>query len=176
VNQSKIGDGKVFSKEYDIIYADPPWKYSFSKSGNRKVENHYPTMTLEEIKSIKVPAKKDCILFLWATAPKLIESIEVLKSWGFTYKTHCIWNKEIIGMGYWFRGQHELLLVGTKGKISPPDIQHRFSSIHSEKRNKHSKKPDYYRNWISSAFPDKTKIELFARERIVGWDAWGNEV
>ncbi len=163
-------------KKYQIIYADPPWRYSFSKSGNRKIENHYNTMTLKEIKELKVPADKNCILFLWATAPKLLEAIEVLKAWGFTYKTNAVWDKEIIGMGYWFRGQHELLLVGTKGKVSPPEVNFRLSSVYREKRTRHSKKPSFYRQWIHEAFPDKTKIELFAREKADDWDCWGNEV
>lgn len=166
----------VKSRKFDIIYADPPWRYTFSKSKNRGIENQYPTMSLEEIKSLKIPAADNSILYLWATAPKLIEALEVMEAWGFKYKTHAIWNKGIMGMGYWWRGQHELLLVGTHGKVSPPPPNLRESSIYFEKRTKHSKKPSHFREFIDKCFPEATKLELFARESSEGWDTWGNEV
>ena len=165
------------SKKYQIILADPPWRYDFSKDNADKIENHYPTMTLKEICDLKIPSDNNCVLYLWATAPKLLEAIEVMKSWGFTYKTHAIWNKGWIGMGYWFRGQHELLLVGVKGKVSPPIPKNRVSSIYLEKKTKHSKKPRYFRDIITNSFPaDWNRLELFAREKTEGWDVWGNEV
>jgi len=163
-------------KKYDVIYADPPWRYKFSKSNSRQIENQYPTMSLDDIKTLSVPANDNCVLYLWATAPKLLEALDVLKSWGFKYKTHMIWDKEIIGMGYWFRGQHELLLVGTKGKVSPPKQHTRTSSVYVEHRGKHSKKPNGIRELINYWFPDKSKVELFARDKHDGWDAWGNEI
>ena len=163
-------------KKYQIIYADPPWRYSFSSTKNRKIENHYDTMTLNDIKTLSVPSADNAILYLWATAPKLLEAIDVIKAWGFTYKTHCIWDKGLIGMGYWWRGQHELLLVATKGSISPPEQKDRESSVYFEKRGKHSKKPEHFREFINKAFPEYSKIELFARQKTDGWDVWGNEV
>ncbi len=165
-------------KKYQIIYADPPWKYNFSKDNSDRIENHYPTMELEEIKSIPINdiADENCVLYMWATAPKLIEAIEVIKAWGFEYKTHAIWDKDWIGMGYWFRGQHELLFVGTKGHISPPNRKDLISSVIREKRTEHSKKPYKIRTLISKWYPDYNKIELFARQRFEGWDVWGNEV
>ena len=163
-------------KKYQIIYADPPWRYSFSKSNSREVENQYPTMSLEDICSLEIPSEKDSVLYLWATAPKLIEAITVMRSWGFTYKSHAVWDKEIKGMGYWFRGQHELLLVGTKGKFSPPEPSKRTSSVFRYKRNKHSKKPNSIREQITRWFPSASKLELFARQEAEGWDVWGNEV
>ena len=86
------------------------------------------------------------------------------------------WDKEVIGMGYWFRNQHELLLVGLKGKFSPPVPAQRMSSVWREKRTKHSKKPDGIREWIGKCYPDVPKLELFARQRVAGWDVFGNEV
>jgi len=163
-------------KKYQIIYADPPWRYNFSSTKNRKIENHYQTMTLEGIKKLQVPADENCILYLWSTSPKLLDALEVMKSWGFTYKSQAVWDKEIIGMGYWWRGQHETLLIGTKGKISPPEQSHRISSVYRERRGKHSKKPSFYKEFISKAFPNYSKIELFARQKTNGWDVWGNEV
>ena len=170
------------NKKYQIIYADPPWRYDFSKDNADKIENHYPTMSVEEICNLKVPSDDNSVLYLWATAPKLLEALQVMKAWGFTYKTQAIWNKEWIGMGYWFRGQHELLLVGTKGKFSPPI--YRVGSVYNERRTKHSKKPAYFRELINKSFPNATKIELFARppkdllfedKSYKGWDVWGNE-
>lgn len=165
-------------KKYSIIYADPPWKYDFAKTNNRQIENHYPTMTVEEIKKLPIEniSEKDSVLFLWATSPKLIEAIEVMKAWGFNYKTHGIWDKEVIGMGYWFRGQHELLLVGTRGKFSPPASDLRKSSVFREKRGVHSKKPQFYRDYIGEVYNGLKKVELFARNAAEGWDVWGNEV
>lgn len=162
--------------KYDLIYADPPWRYEFSETVNREIENNYPTMDLEEIKLINVPSADNAILFLWATAPKLEECLDVMKSWGFKYRTCAVWDKEIIGMGYWFRGQHELLLVGVKGKFSTPDNNKKVSSVYSEQRTKHSKKPDFYYSLLEEMFPDSTKIELFARKKHNdNWSVWGNE-
>ena len=159
-----------------VVYADPPWRYDFSKSDSREIENQYPTMTVEEICALKIQAADNAVLYLWATAPKLLEALAVMKAWGFTYKTNAIWDKEIVGMGYWFRGQHEILLVGTKGKFSPPAQSVRVSSVIRERRTKHSKKPAVIRDMIASWFPNETKVELFARQNVAGWHSWGNEI
>jgi len=165
-------------KKYQIIYADPPWRYDFSKDNSDKIEVHYSTMSLEEICALNVPSDDNAVLYLWATAPKLLEALQVMKSWEFIYKTHAIWDKTWIGMGYWFRGQHELLLVGTKGKFSPPKSNFRVSSVYQEKKGRHSKKPDYFRMLIEDSFDSSfNKLEMFARDRLSsGWDVWGNEV
>ena len=165
-------------KKYQVIYADPPWQYNFSKSNSRKIENKYSTMTLEEIKTLPIAdiCEDNAVLYLWATSPKLLNALEVMAAWEFKYKTHSIWDKEIIGMGYWWRGQHELLLVGTRGKFSPPEQKNRESSVYREKRSIHSKKPIHYKNKIDEYYPTCSKIELFAREMTDGWDSWGNEV
>ena len=162
--------------KYQIIYADPPWRYDFSPSGSRKIENQYPTMSVDEICALDVPSEDNAVLYLWATAPKLLEALQVMKSWGFTYKTQAVWDKEILGMGYWFRGRHEILLVGTRGKFSPPRPQLRVGSVIRKRRSKHSKKPVEIRALIAKWYPEESKIELFARERADGWGAWGNEV
>jgi len=133
-------------------------------------------MSLSEIKALQVPTEDNAVLYLWATAPKLLEATEVLVAWGFDYRTCAIWDKKIIGMGYWFRGQHELLLVGVRGKFSPPAQALRISSVYQEQRTRHSKKPDAIRNYVAQWYPDHSKIELFARQRTPGWDVWGNEV
>ena len=164
------------AKTYQVVYADPPWRYSFSKSNNRKIENQYPTMTVDDICNMKIPIDDDAVLYLWATSPKLLEALKVMEAWGFEYKTHAIWDKEKIGMGFWFRGQHELLLVGVKGKFSPPESSLRISSVIREQRSNHSKKPNKIRSYISAWYPDKNKLELFARVRTEGWDIFGNEI
>ena len=161
---------------YDVIYADPPWQYSFSRSDSRKIENQYPTMKVGEICEMNIPANKDCVLYLWATAPKLLEALAVMEAWGFKYKTQAVWDKGKIGMGYWFRGQHELLLVGVRGKVSPPTQALRTSSVYQFKRGKHSKKPDEIRDLIGSWFPEANKLEMFCRTPAEGWAVFGNEV
>lgn len=162
-------------KKYSVIYADPPWRYSFSKSKSREIENQYPTMTVDEICALDVPADKNCVLYLWATSPKLLEALAVMKAWGFSYKTNAMWDKGKIGMGFWFRGQHELLLVGTKGHVSPPEQSMRVSSVFSFRRGTHSKKPDEIRDLIASWFPSFSRLEMFARTTTQGWDVWGND-
>ena len=169
----KVSDPKG---QYDLILCDPPWQYDFSETSNREIENQYPTMTVEELENLKIPLSDDCVLFLWATAPKLREAISMIDAWGFQYKTHAIWDKTKIGMGYWFRGQHELLLVATRGNVSPPEQADRVSSIFTEARTRHSAKPSCVYEWIESAFPNLTKCEMFCRAPRAGWAAWGNEV
>ena len=163
-------------EKFDVIYADPPWKYEFSETTNRDIENHYTTMNSIDIAEMNVPAKDNCVLFMWATAPKLVEAIEVMNGWGFEYKTCAVWDKEKIGMGYWFRGQHELLMVGVKGKMSPPHSSIRISSVIKEVRGKHSKKPNLVAEYIELAFYNKSKIELFCREPRKGWYSFGNQI
>lgn len=161
---------------YSLIYADPPWKYSFSKSKSREIESQYPTMTCAEICEMKIPAEKDCVLYLWATAPKLLEALAVMKAWGFTYKTQAVWDKGKIGMGYWFRGRHEILLVGVRGKVSPPEQPKRTPSVFNFTRGKHSKKPEEIRKLIEEWFPDAKRLEMFCRDASPGWAVYGNEV
>jgi len=167
---------------YEVIYADPPWSYSFSKSDSRKIENQYPTMTVEEICAIEIPTAAKAVLYLWATAPKLREAFQVMDAWGFEYKTHAIWDKEKIGMGYWFRGQHELLIVGTKGSFSPPDRGELVGSVLKQSRGLHSKKPDGIRELIAGWFPNAKRLEMFSRPgnyqlfSNYEWDVFGNEM
>jgi len=164
------------NKKYQVIYADPPWRYRVVISKNRRVENHYPTMAIEDICALKVPSADDSILFLWSTAPLMEEAVQVMKAWGFEYQTCAVWDKVLMGMGYWVRGQFENLLIGTRGHFPPPPEERSVSSYYREKRTKHSKKPAYFRNLIASWYPNEAKLEMFARETSPGWDVWGNEV
>ena len=163
-------------ERFPVVYADPPWRYNFSRSESRKIENQYGTMPVDKIKSLPVSkiATEDAVLFLWATSPKVPQALKVMEAWDFCYRTSMVWVKDKIGMGYWARSQHELLLVGKRGDISPPPAEARASSVISAPRDKeHSRKPaDAYRI-IEAAFPDFAKIELFSRASRKGWDAWG---
>lgn len=164
---------------YPVIYADPPWRYELPAMGgtNRSIENHYPTMTLEEICALPVSdlATDDAILYLWATAPKLAECFKVIEAWGFQYRTNIVWDKEKIGMGYHARNQHELLLICKRGEIPPPAPGTQPSSVYREARGEHSAKPAFYYEMIEGAYPQLPKIELFCRSPRDGWAVWGNQ-
>lgn len=160
----------------DVYYADPPWKYDFSETTTREIENQYPTMELEAIKQLEIPAPENAVLFLWATAPKLPEALEVMAEWGFQYKTQAVWDKEKIGMGYWFRGQHELLLIGTRGAFPAPSADARLSSVIRKKRTEHSVKPPEVHDMIERMCPNLRYVELFARSKYnEKWQVWGYE-
>jgi N6-adenosine-specific RNA methylase IME4 len=166
-------------KRYGVIYADPPWRftpYSDETGMDRAADNHYPTMNVDQIIQLAVPAADDCVLFLWSTVPMLVEALAVLGAWGFSYKSHFVWIKDKPGTGFWTRNQHELLLIGTKGKIPAPAHGEQFASALTAPRLAHSAKPFKFREMIEEMFPTLPRIELFAREQLSGWDVWGNEV
>jgi N6-adenosine-specific RNA methylase IME4 len=158
---------------YEIILADPPWQYEDVKTQSRSIENQYQTASLEEIKTHIPESAEDSVLFLWATAPLLVEALDVMQSWGFRYRTCAIWDKETIGMGYWFRIQHELLLVGIRGEFSPPEDFLRVSSIFRQRRTTHSTKPEVVYEWIEKVWPHQSKLEMYARKERQGWTNWG---
>ena len=163
---------------YPIIYADPPWRYEHSETDNRQIENHYPTMSLDEICKLPVSsiASPDAVLFLWTTSPKLAESMDVIKSWGFVYRTCIVWDKERIGMGYYARQQHELLLIASRGSIPVPEPENRPNSVIRIKRdNEHSAKPHEFYELIERMYPEYGRIELFARNQRNGWAVWRNQ-
>lgn len=165
------------STRYPVIYADPPWRYEHSETISREIENHYPTMTLDEICAMPVAelATDDAILFLWTTAPKLEEGLRVLSEWGFSYRTCAMWDKQKIGMGYYYRIQHEILLVGVRGNMPTPAPGDRPSSVISAPKSHHSAKPDIFREQIEAFYPSLPKIELFCRSPRDGWSVWGNQ-
>jgi N6-adenosine-specific RNA methylase IME4 len=161
--------------KFNIIYADPPWRYNFSETESRAIETHYSTMSLEEICLMEVPSADNAVLLLWATNPKLEEALRVIKSWGFEYKTNLVWVKDKIGMGYWFRGQHELLLLATKGTPPTPLENKRVSGVLESPRMKHSSKPTEIYEIIENYFPTGKYLELFSRNKRKNWTMWGNE-
>jgi N6-adenosine-specific RNA methylase IME4 len=163
---------------YRLIVADPPWQYEHVETESRAIENQYPTMTLDEICALEVPAADDCVLFLWATSPKLAEAMLVIDTWGFDYRTCAVWDKEVIGMGYYFRQQHELLLVAVRGSMPVPEPSARVSSVIRARRGRHSAKPGAAYTLLEQMYPDfgaEDRVELFARAPRKGWAAWGND-
>jgi len=135
-------------------------------------------MPLEEICALPVShlATDAAALFLWTTAPHLQESFDVLAAWGFEYKTTVVWVKDKIGLGYFVRNQHELLLVATRGDMPSPSPANRPASVISAPRREHSRKPDEAYALIEQMYPELPKVELFARQKRSGWQTWGNEV
>lgn len=167
-------------KRYGVIFADPEWRfevYSRKTGMDRAADNHYPTSPTDEIcaRPVAEIAADDCVLFLCGTAPMLPDALRVMEAWGFAYKSHLIWRKPHLGTGYWFRNGHELLLVGTRGKVPAPAPGTQFDSIINAPTAEHSEKPDRFYEIIEAYFPNLPKIELNARRRREGWDAWGNE-
>lgn len=160
---------------FPVIYVDPPWRYDFAASSTRQIENHYPTMHLDDIKALSVPAADDAVLLMWATSPKLREAFEVLDAWGFTYVTSMVWVKDRIGMGYYARSRHELLLIAKRGALPVPDPEDRPDSVIEAPLGKHSEKPDAVYEIIEHMYPLHRKVELFARRARDGWAAWGNQ-
>jgi N6-adenosine-specific RNA methylase IME4 len=169
-------------RKYPVILADPPWKFEVydAESGlDSAADAHFPTMELADICALPVAdlATPVAVLFMWTTAPHLRESFEVLDSWGFDYVTHLVWVKGggPPALGYWVRNQHELLIVGRRGDMPTPRPANRPSSVINAARREHSRKPDEVYALIERMYPELPKIELFARARRPGWDAWGNE-
>ena len=167
VNAPPMPDGV-----FDVILADPPWQYDAGMRGDPR--EHYHTMKLEEIASLKVPAAEDSILFLWATNPKLEDALKVMKAWGFTYRTNLCWLKQKQGTGYYVRGQHELLLIGTKGKIGTPLEENRPPSVIPFDATDHSRKPEESYSIIEKMYPYHKYLEMFSRldVELPNWTHW----
>jgi len=145
--------------------------------------SHYNTLSQKEIEAFQVSeiAADNCILFLWATFPKIQEALDTIKAWGFEYKTVGFnWIKKnkngsnFFGVGWYTKSNAEVCLIGVKGKA--PKISNSISNIVETVRDAHSKKPSIVRDKIIEFCGDLPRIELFAREKTEGWDVWGNEV
>lgn len=163
---------------YRVIYADPPWSYGNSMPEYfTEQKDHYTLMSIEEICKlpIKEIAENNSVLFLWVTSPILEESFEVIKAWGFKYKSSFVWDKIKHNMGHYNSVRHEMLLIATKGSCMP-DIQKLFDSVQSIERKTHSEKPEEFREIIDTIYPVGERIELFSRKKVEGWDAYGNEI
>jgi N6-adenosine-specific RNA methylase IME4 len=168
--------------KYSVIYADPPWQYDNVRTGGSLksgASQKYPTMPLDEIKALKVNeiSEPNTVLFLWTTVPFLPDALDVMKEWGFRYKTMITWQKVGNGLGYWFRGQTEHLLFGVKGKVKPFRCQEP-NFIRCDKSLRHSEKPQEFRELIERATINLQgkRIELFARRSSPNWGVFGNQI
>jgi N6-adenosine-specific RNA methylase IME4 len=183
-------------KQYDIIYADPPWDYGgklqFDKSstGSDTLDSgkplfisaanfKYPTVKTKELKNIPVKeiSKDDCLLFMWVTNPHLAQGIELGQAWGFEYKTVAfVWDKMVHNPGQYTLSYCELCLVFKRGRIPKPRGARNIRQLLHEPRMAHSRKPKLVLENITNMFPTQEKLEMFARDKPVGWDVWGLDV
>lgn len=181
-------------KKYQIIYADPPWDfgnrmYSSNKNDHhREITRAYPVMKTDDICSLSVNniSSDDCICFMWTTDAHIPDALKVMEAWGFKYKTVAfIWNKkersgkQVCYMGQWTMKGSEIVLLGTKGKMTQYLKSRKVRQLVEapRERTKHSRKPFAVRDRIEQMFGfDLPRIELFARQKTEGWDVWGNEV
>ena len=185
--ERKIETPPLPKGKYQVIYADPPWDYPLAKS-RKRVDEHYPTLDLEELKNLKDEtgrhvseiAADNCTLFLWATSGRLNWAFPVLEAWGFEYKSSMVWDKVKYNMGYYSSIRHEFIIIAGKGKSTPTASGKIINSIDSvqsiPKSSRHSEKPDEFRKIIETLYPNTKKIQLFARKKYPGWDNWGQEI
>jgi N6-adenosine-specific RNA methylase IME4 len=178
------------AKVFHVIYADPPWPFQASITEDRRTDNHYPVMSLDDIKGLAMDdvdgrrrtvaeiAAPDAVLYLWATASGLVEALAVMGAWGFESRSSMVWVKPSIGLGHWVRTRHEHLLIGVRGAMPVPPEEARPDSVIEAPRGRHSEKPERAYEIIEAAYPEcaNSRLELFARARRPGWEAWGNEV
>jgi N6-adenosine-specific RNA methylase IME4 len=178
------------AKRYQVIYADPPWHYYGDPNKDQAAGKHYDLMSTADIAALGVRSitAPSAALFLWATGPRLPEAIEVMAAWGFHYRgVHSVWVKTA-GDGHIIHGQGvrptfskpttEFLLVGStcrRGRPLPL-LTEAQSQVVLAPRGRHSEKPSVFRERIVELLGNVARIELFARERVAGWDAWGNDV
>ena len=176
------GPGEEWSR-FSVILADPPWAFEKEPQWGAASDN-FSTMTIDELVALRGTLKldkhltPDCVLFLWATARSLPVALEFIKAWDFAYKTHLVWVKPRTVYGAYLHGKHELLLIATRGSLTPLETCHPSSVIAAEpwRSRLHSAKPDMQYDLIEQMFPGGARLELFARRRRPGWVSWGNEV
>ena len=184
------------NEKYEVIYADPPWDYggkvqfdkSCIKGENKDWEKNiflsaanfkYPTVKTKVLKTMPIQdiCADNCLLFMWVTSPHLAQGIELGQSWGFEYRTVVfVWDKMVHNPGQYTLSNCELCLLFKKGKIPSPRGARNVQQLVRSPRREHSRKPDEVRNNIVKMFPTQKKIELFAREKVDGWDFWGLDV
>ena len=184
------------NKKYQIIYADPPWQYTFAGTRSEGKADDYQTMKTKDICKMGVGelADENCVLFMWGIWTKLQDTIDVMRAWGFDYKTvGFVWIKtnksvsveqysflpqdsfdEFFGMGMWTRSNTEFCLIGVKGK--PQRVSASVRQVVYSPIREHSRKPDEVRGRIVELMGNLPRIELFARKPSDGWDVFGNEV
>lgn len=172
-------------KPYEIVYLDPPWDYQMlqhagaGKGDTGGASTHYETLKIAQLKEFPIRdlLADNSLVFMWVTNPHLANGIDLLRAWNLKYVTvGFVWNKGQVNPGYYTMSQCELCLVAKRGKIPQPRGSRREKQYLESLRQEHSKKPDEVRDRICRMFPTQRKVELFARQRVPGWDAWGNEI
>ena len=159
---------------FDVIAIDPPWNYGTQfDAGGRRVANPYPEMSQDELKALEIPAKENCVMFLWTTQRFIWDAKELLDTWGFDYRAMLVWDKDKIGMGDFIRMQCEFCLIGIKGKPVFRD-NHGIRDIIREPRREHSRKPDGFYELVDSLCVGR-KLDFFSRESREGWCSYGND-
>jgi len=186
--------GNLTPRKYAVILADPPWTFRLwnpekSDKSHGCAAAHYDTMDIEEIKTLPVAdlAAPDCMLFMWVCWPNLLESLDTIKAWGFEYKTCAfMWMKADVstinmfddpvdaymGLGYYTRANSEACLLATRGKPKRVNADVRQGII--APRREHSRKPEGVHERIER-LASGPYCELFARQKRLGWDVWGNQ-
>jgi N6-adenosine-specific RNA methylase IME4 len=181
---------------FPVFYVDWPWRvkvYSRETGLDRSADNHYPTMTIEEIKAAmkRLPAAKNCALFMWASNEFLDEIKDICEAGGFKYQANCLWRKigKQPGLGHWFRYNHELLIVATRGEIPCVAPGLNWPAEIDAPAEGHSRKPEVFADLVAAYFPNLPKLEMFyralddpaaerlrrAKREAVGWHVFGNE-
>jgi N6-adenosine-specific RNA methylase IME4 len=182
---------------YSILYADPPWAYR-NRTIRGGAEHHYRTLSIQELAAFTIDERPvgehtapDSVLFLWATWPMLTEALYLMKTWGFTYKTCAFtWvkttsaGKPAMGLGHYTRGNTEPVLLGIRGcglkriNAGVPQVVLETDIPEEEvicaPRGPHSAKPAEVRERIVKLYGDVPRLEMFARQRVAGWDAHGD--
>lgn len=168
---------------FDVIMADPPWRFrTWSETNQAKsASRHYDLMTTDQIMSLPVGrlAQRDCILLLWTTGAMQPQAFDVMRAWGFTYKSQIIWRKTTaagkvrMGTGYWARSMHEPILIGSIGK---PSKFSAFPSIFDGIAREHSRKPEEFYSLVDKHTSGMRRADLFSRQSRAGWDSWGHEM
>ena len=182
----------IFStdKKYNVIYADPPWNFGskelqkYQGKRFRPLEEVYSTEKTSSMCDWDVGriADKDCALFMWTTDAHIEEALRLMNAWGFKYKTIAfIWakqtkaGKQVSNLGAWTMKNCEICLFGTRGAMLKYKKSNSVKQLFYAERTQHSRKPACVRSFIEELFGDLPRIELFARQRVAGWDCWGNE-
>ena len=177
--------GALPQHAYSVILADPPWKFKTYTAidGPKAPAQHYPVMTLAQLKALPVArlAAKHCALAMWATAPMLPEALDLMACWGFAFKTMGAWAKMsptgkgwAFGTGYIYRSASEFYIVGTIGH--PMVINRDVRNLICAPTREHSRKPDAMAYNLEQLYPYGRRVELFARALRPKWDVWGNEI
>lgn len=180
--ERELGVAQLKTNRFGVIVADPPWTWaprSWKTGAQKSAIQHCDLLTLDQIKALPVTsiAARDCTLLLWSISSMLDEARAVMTAWDHHYVTNAVWVKDGISTGYWFRGKHETLLLGTRGRPVAPAMGTQMVSAFSAPRGDHSAKPELILEMVDRLWPTAPKLEMFRRgPPRPGWSAWGLEV